>query len=130
MSAVPAATRGGLGDALRAIGGTLADMIRVRGALVSVEIAEEIERRKQQLMLGALAALFLHTAFLVATFVVAALFWDTHRFIALGALTLVYLALGAGAIALMARRARAAPAPFAATRRELEQDLAAWRQPR
>jgi uncharacterized membrane protein YqjE len=130
VSAAPAATRGGLGDALRAIGGTLADMACVRGALASVELAEEIERRKGQLVLGALGAVFVHSALLVATFLVAAIFWDTYRLIALASLALVYFAGGIGAFALMSRRARTAPEPFAATRRELEQDLAAWRQPR
>jgi uncharacterized membrane protein YqjE len=123
----PAAAPGGLGDALRAIGGTLADIACVRAALASVELSEEIERRKHQLMLGALGMLFLYTAFLVATFFVAALFWDTHRLAALAALALTHLACGAGTLALLASRARNAPAPFAATREELSHDIAAWR---
>jgi len=127
MSAPPAATTGGLGDALRAIGGTLADIACVRAALASIELAEEIERRKRQLVLGALGILFLYTAFLLATLFVAALFWDTHRLAALAVLTFVHVACGAGALVLLTSRARAAPTPFAATREELAHDIAAWR---
>ena len=119
-----------LGDALRAIGGTLADIARVRVALASVELAEEIERRKRELLLGALGLLFLYTALLLATSFVAALFWDTHRLAALAALALVHLACGAVALGLVASRARSAPRPFAATRDELACDLAAWRASR
>ena len=127
MNIARAAAPGGLGDALRAIGATLADIARVRGALASIELAEEIERRTRQLALGALGMLFLYTAFLLATLFVAVLFWDTHRLAALATLAFVHLACGAGAFALFSSRARTAPAPFAATREEIAQDIAAWR---
>jgi uncharacterized membrane protein YqjE len=115
---------------LRAAGGLLADLARVRMALAGVELAEEIERRKQQLVLGAAALLFLYTALLLATFLFAAMFWDTHRLAALAALALVHLGCGAGTLMLLRRRMDAAPAPFAATRGEFALDLAAWREPR
>ena len=119
-----------IGDALRAIGGTLADIASVRLALASVELAEEIERRKRQVVLGALGLLLLYTALLLATSFVAALFWDTHRLTALAALAFVHFTCGAGALALVASRARSAPAPFAASRDELAHDIAAWRASR
>jgi uncharacterized membrane protein YqjE len=87
---------GGLFDALRAIGATLADMACVRGALASVELREEIERRKQLLVLAIGGAVFLHTALLLLTVAVAAFFWDTHRMAALGTMIALYLAAGAG----------------------------------
>jgi uncharacterized membrane protein YqjE len=130
MSAAPAAVAGGLGDAVRAIGVTLAELACVRASLASIELAEEIERRKRQLVLGVLATLLLYTAFLLATFFVAAIFWDTHRLAALAVLALVHLACGASALALLASRARTAPAPFAATREEFARDVAAWRASR
>jgi uncharacterized membrane protein YqjE len=115
---------------MRSVVAMLADMAGVRASLACVELAEEIERRKQQLVLGALGLLFLYTALLVATFFIAALFWDTHKLAALAILALVHLACGASALALLGSRVRAAPVPFAATRRELAQDLSAWRDRR
>ena len=117
-------------SALRGVGGTLADIACVRVALAGVELAEEIERRKQQLVLGAAGVLFTYTALILATFLLAAIFWDTHRLAALAMLTLVHLACGAGALLTLRRHMRASPAPFASTRSEIALDLAAWRQSR
>ena len=117
-------------SALLAAGGRLADIACVRMELAAVELAEEIERRKQQFVLGALGLVFTYTALLLATFLVAAVFWDTHRLAALGALALAHLACGAGALVALRKRVRTAPAPFAATRNEFALDLAAWREPR
>jgi uncharacterized membrane protein YqjE len=122
-----AAPASGLGGALRAIGATLADAACVRVELASLELGEEIERRKRQMALGALGMLFLYTAALFASFFAAAFFWDTHRLTALAVIALAHFACGAGALALRTARARRAPVPFAATRDELAKDFAAWR---
>jgi uncharacterized membrane protein YqjE len=128
LPASPAA--GGLFDALRAIGATLADMACLRGALASVELREEIERRKQLLALAIGGALFLHTAFLLLTVAVASLFWDTHRMAALGTMIALYLAIGAGLFLRMRLDAAAAPQPFAATLHELGEDIRALHESR
>jgi uncharacterized membrane protein YqjE len=115
---------GGLKDALRAMGKTLNEMARVRGALFAVELREEVEKRKRMLLLAALGAALLHTAFLLLTAFVALLFWDTHRIAAVGAMAALYLACGI--VALIRLRANAASAdPFAGTLGELRRDLAA-----
>jgi uncharacterized membrane protein YqjE len=119
---------GGLFDALRAIGATLADMARLRGALASVELREEIERRKQLLVLAIGGIVFLHTAFLLLTVAVAALFWDTHRMAALGTMIVLYLAAGAGLFLKLRLDDAAAPEPFAATLHELGEDIRALRE--
>ena len=119
---------GGLLDALRAIGATLADMACLRGALASVELREEIERRKELLVLAIGGAVFLHTAFLLFTVAVAALFWDTHRMAALGTMITLYLAMGAGLFLKLRLDAAAAPGPFAATLHELGEDIRALRE--
>lgn len=123
LPAAPAT--GGLFAALRAIGATLADMARLRGALASVELREEIERRKQLMVLAIGGALFLHTAFLLLAVAVAALFWDTHRMAALGTMIALYFAIGGGLFLKMRLDAAAAPAPFAATLHELGEDIRA-----
>jgi uncharacterized membrane protein YqjE len=120
---------GGLLNALRAIGATLNEIVRVRGALIGVELREEIERRKHMLVLAVLGAVFLHMALLLVTLLVAVVFWDTYRVAAVGAMTALYLACGAAALIRLRVEAAASPAPFAASLRELDQDLAEWRVP-
>jgi uncharacterized membrane protein YqjE len=127
-SAAPPASRGLL-DALRAIGGTLNEILHIRGALFAVELQEEIERRKQMLVLAALGLAFLHTALLLLTLFVVVVFWDTHRIAAIGAMATLYLACGGAALVRLRHEARASPAPFAATLSELQQDLAGLRAP-
>src|SRR5438552_6795430 len=126
MSALPvgAPASRGLLDALRSIGATLNEMLRVRGALFAVELGEELRRRKHMLLLAALGAAFLHMALVLLTLFVAVVFWDTHRVAVIGALALIYR--GCGATALMMLRASMASSarPFDANLGELERDLA------
>ena len=121
---------GGLLDALRAIGVTLNEIVRVRGALFTVELGEEIDRRKHALILAGLAATFLHMALLLLTLFVVVIFWDTHRVAAIGLVAVVYLACGAGALIRYRIHGARSPAPFEATLGELERDLAGLRAPR
>ena len=130
MSALPATATpgpGGLVGALRTMGATVTEILETRGALFAVELREEIERRKRMLALAALGFAFLHTALLLGTLLVAALFWDTHRIAAIVAMTVLYLGCGAAVLRRLATEADVSPAPFAATLGELEQDLAAMR---
>lgn len=117
----------GLLDALSAIGRTLNETVRVRGALFGIELREEIERRKRMLVLAGLAAVFIHMALLLLTVLVAVLFWDTHRIGAIGAMAAAYLACGAAALIRLRVAVAKSPAPFAATLSELDQDLASLR---
>ena len=129
MSVSPAVAEPGLLQSLLALGATLNEALRIRGALFAVELREEVERRRQMLILAALGFAFLHTALLVGSLFVVAIFWDTHRLAAIGAMAAVYLACGAAAIMRLRQKAAASPAPFAATLGELEQDLAQMRAP-
>jgi uncharacterized membrane protein YqjE len=124
----PPAARG-LVDALRAAGGTLLEILETRGALFAVELREEIERRKRMLALAACGFAFLHTALLLATLLVAVVFWDTHRVPAIVAMTALYFGCGAVALRRLVALAESSPAPFAATLGELDQDLASLRAP-
>jgi uncharacterized membrane protein YqjE len=127
IASPPRAPGAGLLDSLRAIGATLEDSVRVRGALFALELREEVARRKSRLVLAVAAGTFLHMAFLLATALVAVLFWDTHRVAALAVMAALYLA-GAAALLLRLRASAAAsPDPFAETLRELGRDLAPLR---
>ncbi len=120
----------GLGAALRALGVTLAETIRVRGALLGLEAREELHRRERQLMLAALAVAFLHLSLLLLAALVTVAFWDTHRLAAIGAMALLYLACGAATLAHARRTMAQSPPPFAASLQEIERDVAAWTAPR
>lgn len=125
----PPAPASGVVAALRALGGTLNEVVRVRGALFAVELAEEVERRKHQVLLGAIGAAFLHMALVLISVLVAAVFWDTHRIAALAAMAILYMAFGCAALARLRADIATSPAPFAASLAELNQDLSGLRDP-
>lgn len=118
---------GGLLDALRAIGATLNEIVRIRGALFAVELREEVERRKHMVVLTALGAAFLHMALVLFTFLVIAVFWDTHRIGAVSGLAALYFGCGVAAFARLRVAVAASPVPFEASLRELDEDLAQLR---
>jgi uncharacterized membrane protein YqjE len=110
-------------EALRDAGATLMEIVSVRAALFGVELREELERRKRSLLLAACATVLLHAALISLTFLVAAIFWDTHRVIAIASVASAYLACAA-AILLVLRADSSASAPaFAASLSELQHDL-------
>ena len=119
----------GLLDSLRAMGGTLNEIVRVRGALFAVELREELLSRRDMLVLALVGVVFLHMALVLLTLLVVAAFWDTHRMGAIGAMVVLYLACGATAFVRLRVKVASSPAPFAATLGELDQDLAALRGP-
>jgi len=127
MSIVPPrlAHAAGLQERLQEIATTIARMLQTRGALFALELHEELARRKRALLLGLLVAACLHMALLVSGGLLVALFWDTHRLAAMGALCVAYLAgAAAGALALRAHLAHFPP-PFEASMAELGRDLVA-----
>jgi len=109
--------------ALRALGGTLNEAVRVRGELFCLELGEELRRGRNIVALALLGAAFLHIALLLVAVLAAAAFWDTHRLAAIGAIALLYAACGAAALVRLRGEACALPAPFEATRSELARDF-------
>jgi uncharacterized membrane protein YqjE len=112
----------GLRESLRAMGGTLGEALRVRGALFALELRQEVARRQRMLLLSALGIALLNSSLLVLALLVAAAFWDTWR---LTAISFVLLAYGTGA-AIAWSRARAetrVEGAFEATLAELQADL-------
>ena len=107
---------------LGALAATFAEAVETRIELALVELREEGERRKELVVLAAVAGLFVALALLLAAFFVVVLFWDTHRLAAIAGVTLVYLGIGVAAFMRMREQARSAPPPFEATLRELAAD--------
>ena len=112
----------GLAASLKSAGATLLDMIGTRAELALVELREEGERRKRLFFLALAAASLLAMALLFAGAFVVALFWDTHRLLAIAGVTAAYVAAAAGALVRIATMVREAPPPFDATLRGLASD--------
>jgi uncharacterized membrane protein YqjE len=110
-------------DSLRALGATLLALIGTRAELLVVEVREEGARRKEMLVLAAIAAVFLAMGSLLVAFFFVVVFWDTHRIGAIAAVTLLYLGVGAGALLRLRAKSRSSPPPFEATLAEFAKDL-------
>lgn len=113
---------GGLRRALARGGAALLGIARTRIELAAVEFREERERTLTRFVLAGVAVVFLAFAVLLASVLVVVLFWDTHRVLALAAVTLVHTAIGVVAVLRLKADMRAAPAPFSATLAELKRD--------
>ena len=110
-------------DALRRVGTTALDLLRVRVELVSVEWQEQRERGKEIVMLAAVAALLLAMAIFVLTLFVLVLFWDSYRLTAIAAVGLAYLGGGVWALQKLQQKVRERPPPLATTLQEFANDL-------
>jgi uncharacterized membrane protein YqjE len=113
---------GGLRAALVRLGAAGIDFSRTRIELATLEFTEERERTTTRLVLVAATALGFAFALLGASAFVVVWFWDTHRLLALGVVTLVYVLIGVFALMRMQAFQRSAPKPFATTLAELERD--------
>ena len=114
-----------LREAISAVAGSLRETARVRLALLAVELRIETDRRVAWLAGAVVAAVLLHTALLLATFLAIAAFWDTHRLGAIAGMAALYAACGAGAILWLRSAVRGAPQAFSGSRAELARDLGA-----
>ena len=113
---------GGLFHSVKALAATLLAISRTRLELLSTEIDEE-RLRISSILVWTLVALFCAgLGVVLATLFVVVFFWDTHRLLALGTLTLLFLFVAALACAVVIGKAKAKPRPFAASLAELSKD--------
>ncbi len=113
---------GGLSGALARLGESSLEFARTRIQLAALELAEEHERRKDQVLSIGVAAIAFAFALLAASALAVAYFWDTYRLAALAGVTILYALIGVGALWRLDVQRRTAPRPFAATLAELERD--------
>jgi uncharacterized membrane protein YqjE len=103
-------------------------LLQTRLELLGIELAEEKERVIAVLFLGLAAMMLSMMALTSLSVLIAIAFWDTYRWQALAAITIVY-ALAALVCALRARTGlRDAPPVFEATLHEFEKDRDAFRK--
>lgn len=115
------------GASLRSLAASFVGLLRTRVELAIVELQEEGERKKGLLVLAATAGVFLMLGALLFAIFVVVCFWDTHRVLAAGGMTLLYLGIGAYSLMRLKARAAGSPPPFAATLEELKRDVDALR---
>jgi uncharacterized membrane protein YqjE len=118
----PHATTGGLLLSLRRLGASIAAIVHSRIELATLEIEREKARATRLILLGVVALFFLGLGAITATIFVIVLFWDSQRLVVIGFLTVLYIAIGAGALSLARKEGAEAKRPFASTLEELRKD--------
>jgi uncharacterized membrane protein YqjE len=113
--------RRGLGVSLSNLATGALGLVAAHVELVGVEIQQEKERVAELAVLGACALVLFGMALLLVTFLIVAALWD-NRLLAISGLAVVYVGLGAYAVASIRRRLDAHPNPFAGTAAELDKD--------
>ncbi|MBL8202395.1 MAG: phage holin family protein [Chromatiales bacterium] len=95
---------------------------RTRLELLTVELREELNRTAGLLVWGAVAVLAAGGGVLFAGLAIIFAFWDTHRILAAGLVTLGYFVLAAVAGLVIRSRLRSRPPFLQATLGELARD--------
>lgn len=117
----------GIPAALRQLLAAALDIGRVRLQLASNELEEARLRLVELFVYSLLASLFFVLGLVLAAILIAVVFWDSHRELALLIESLVFLAAALG-LGLRARhRASATPVILETTLNELRRDVAALR---
>jgi uncharacterized membrane protein YqjE len=115
------------GGSIRGAGDALLGLISTRVELLGIEIREEAVHLQRLLVLGIVAAFVLGAALVMAGLLVAAMFWETHRLLALGVVAALYAIVGGALLMQLRSAAFTRPGPFQATVSELQADLRAFR---
>lgn len=113
---------GGLLAAIRDLALTVVALLQTRLEIFASEVEEERLRLREFLWFAVATVFCLGFAIVLAAVFVVALLWDRFGVFAIGALGLVFLALGIGLAMSLRARARSRPRLFAATLGELAKD--------
>lgn len=112
-----------LATAGRKLAAGLAALVRTRGELAAVELAELREYERAILACGAAGAVAMLLAGIGASALVVALAGEPYRVVAIAAVTAAWTILGLACLLRARRLARACPRPFAATLAALGEDV-------
>lgn len=117
-----------LGSRLRAHAAGALGILQTRLELLATEVQEEKIRLGSLLAYAAAAFFFLGFGAVLLALFLTVLLWDSHRLLALGIFTAVFLAIGLIAALAAARLGRQGSRLFAASISELAQDREMLRQ--
>ena len=115
----------GLFSSLRGLLANSVALLQTRLELLSTELQEEKARVLGLLAYGAVALILLAAGTVFLAVFLTVLLWDSHRLLALGVATALFLGVGALSLAAAVRLARTKSRLFAASLAELAQDRAA-----
>lgn len=116
---------GDAADCVQALVRTVAEVLQNRGALLAIEIREEMHARSVQLLLLWLAATLLHLAAISLSVVVLVAYWDENRLAAALWLFAAYLCAAVVAIVVLRSRRGGMRDRFALSLIELKRDAVA-----
>ena len=116
------AATGGLFESLKTLSVSLVGIAHTRLDLLSTDIAEEREHLITLLLLVQLALFFLGVGILLLALLIVVAFWESHRLLALGGLTGLFLLASAGTAWLAVHKTRTRPRLFEASLAELSKD--------
>lgn len=112
----------GLFASLRGFAATSVAVVRTRLELLKVEAREEVGRVAGLILWGIAAVLLGISGLVFLAIFITALLWDTHRLLALGIFTALFIAAGVVASFTALRLARQGSQLFAASLAELRHD--------
>jgi uncharacterized membrane protein YqjE len=115
----------GIVQSLRRLASTALALVVTRGELAAVELAEARERIAGWALAAVIGGVLLLAALLTVSLLVAAIFWDSYRWQAIGLLALAYGIAGTLLILRVKREVNAAPPLLSTTLAELARDRAA-----
>lgn len=116
------ASRAGLFASLKGLVGTGVALLQNRLQLFGAELAEERLRLLSLATYGAIALVCLSAGLVFLAAFLTVLLWDSHRLLALGIFSTLFLAAGGVSLALAMRYASAGSNLFAASLAELRKD--------
>jgi len=116
------AAAGGLFESLKTLSVSLVGIVHTRLELLSTDIAEEREHLITLLLLVQLALFFLGVGILLLALLIVVAFWESHRLLALGGLTGLFLLASVGSAWLAVHKTRTRPRLFEASLAELSKD--------
>lgn len=122
MQHAPGSAGSGVGARLRSYAADAIGILQTRLELFATEVAEEKLRLGAFLGYAAVAFFFLGFGVVLLALLVTVLLWDSHRLLALGIFTTLFLVIGTVAALFAARIHGQASRLFTASISELEQD--------
>jgi len=111
---------------LRRLAGSAVGMLECRVSLFATELEEDLLQLGTGLILLMLAALFLAFGLLALLAFVTVLLWDSHRLLALGLCTTIFVVAGLWCATLAARKLKSGKEFLGSTRAEFEKDRKAF----
>lgn len=109
-------------DSLKGLAASLVAVLHTRLDLLSTDLEEERARLVSILLLLFVALFCLGVGVLLLALLVVVAYWESHRLLALGSVTALFLASGAAAFGWVQHKLKTKPRLFAASLAELSKD--------